>query len=120
MEILTKENLVGAKIAPTAVSRTFTPLLKGDQVSLVRTFLSDPGSERKISRLGGWGWKNDSENQKLSPPENFDDPGENFSRILREYAMLFLPGLGNFPGNSSIGPHSGTLLSFLLGDRHRL
>ena len=23
------------------------------------TFLSDPGSESKISRLGGWGWKND-------------------------------------------------------------
>ena len=28
-EILTKENLVGAKIAPTAVSRTFTPLVRG-------------------------------------------------------------------------------------------
>ena len=28
MEILTKENLVGAKTAPTAVSRTFTPLLR--------------------------------------------------------------------------------------------
>ena len=28
MEILTKENLVGAKIAPTAVSRTFTPLVR--------------------------------------------------------------------------------------------
>ena len=27
MEILTKENLVGAKFAPTAVSRTLTPLL---------------------------------------------------------------------------------------------
>ena len=28
MEILTKENLVGAKTAPTPVSRTFTPLLR--------------------------------------------------------------------------------------------
>ena len=28
MEILTKENLVGAKTATTAVSRTFTPLLR--------------------------------------------------------------------------------------------
>ena len=28
MEILTKENLVGAKTAPTAVSRTFTPLVR--------------------------------------------------------------------------------------------
>ena len=28
MEILTKENLVGAKAAPTAVSRTFTPLVR--------------------------------------------------------------------------------------------
>ena len=27
MEILTKENLVGAKIAASAVSRTFTPYL---------------------------------------------------------------------------------------------
>ena len=28
MEILTKENLVGAKTAPAAVSRTLTPLLR--------------------------------------------------------------------------------------------
>ena len=28
MEILTKENLVGAKGAPTAISRTFTPLVR--------------------------------------------------------------------------------------------
>ena len=28
MEILTKENLVGAKTAPTAISRTFTPLAR--------------------------------------------------------------------------------------------
>ena len=29
MEVLTKENLVGAKTAPTAVSKTFTPLVRG-------------------------------------------------------------------------------------------
>ena len=39
----------------------FHSLSKENQVSLVRTFLSDPGSESKISRLGGWGWKNDPE-----------------------------------------------------------
>ena len=34
MEILTKENLVRAMSAPTAISRTFTPLLReGNQVS---------------------------------------------------------------------------------------
>ena len=32
-------------------------LSKGNQVSLVRTFLSEPGSGSKIGRLGGWGWK---------------------------------------------------------------
>ena len=37
----------------------FHSLSKENQVSLVRTFLSAPGSECKISRLGGWGWKND-------------------------------------------------------------
>ena len=45
MEILTKENLVGAKVAPTAISRTFTPLLKGNQV---------------------WGWKNDPEDMRAA------------------------------------------------------
>ena len=41
MEILTKEKLVGAKTAPTAVSKTFTPLItKGSQVSLVRIHFS--------------------------------------------------------------------------------
>ena len=29
MKILTKENLAGARTAPTAVSRTFTPLVRG-------------------------------------------------------------------------------------------
>ena len=37
----------------------FHSLTKENQVSLVRTFLSDPGSGSKIRRLGGWGWKND-------------------------------------------------------------
>ena len=30
-----------------------------NQVSLVRTFLSDPGSESEIGRLWGWGSKQD-------------------------------------------------------------
>ena len=41
--------------------QNFHSLSKENQVCLVRTFLSDPGSESKISRLGGWGWKNDPE-----------------------------------------------------------
>ena len=39
----------------------FHSLSKENQVSLVRTFLSESGSESKISRLGGWGWKHDPE-----------------------------------------------------------
>ena len=35
----------------------FHSLSKGNQVSLVRTFLSEPGSKSKNSRLGGWGGK---------------------------------------------------------------
>ena len=54
MEILTKENLVEAKAAPTAVSRVHS-LSNENSVSLARTFLSDPGSESKMGRLGGWG-----------------------------------------------------------------
>ena len=41
MEILTQENLVGAKVAPTAASRTLTPALK-----------------LKPTDLGVGGWKN--------------------------------------------------------------
>ena len=56
MKVLTKkENLVRAKIAPTAVSKALHSLSKESQVSLVRTFLSDPDSESQINRLGGWG-----------------------------------------------------------------
>ena len=50
-KILTKEYLVKARTAPAVVSKTFTPLSKENQVSLVRTFLSDPGSESKMCRL---------------------------------------------------------------------
>ena len=62
MEILTKENLVQAKNGSHCSFQDFHSLTKENQVSLARTFLSDPGSESKISRLGGWGWKNDPEN----------------------------------------------------------
>ena len=45
MEILTKENLVGAKIAPNAVSRTFTPLVRrisGQRTEQVKTGQVNP------------------------------------------------------------------------------
>ena len=57
-EILTKENLVGTKNCSHCSFQDFHSLSKGNQVSLVRTFLSEPGSGSKIGRLGGWGWKN--------------------------------------------------------------
>ena len=47
MKILTKENRVGAKSAPTAISRTFTPLERRVRF-LVATFLSDPVPENNI------------------------------------------------------------------------
>ena len=34
------------------------------KVSLVRTFLLDPGSQSEIGRLGGWGWTNDPEKKR--------------------------------------------------------
>ena len=99
MEILTKENLVGAKISPTAVSRAFTPLLlsKENQVSLVRTFLSQPGSESKINRRGGWGWKND--------PEKRQGEGGRGNWVLQ-----LQWGMGD-PPNGQLGPdpHLGAL-----------
>ena len=60
-ESLTKENLVGAKNCSHCNFQGFHSLNKENQVSLVRASLSEPGSQRKISRLGGWGWKNDPE-----------------------------------------------------------
>ena len=33
----------------------------GRHCTLVRVFLSDPGSERKRGRIGAWGWRNDPE-----------------------------------------------------------
>ena len=55
MEILSKENLVGAETAPTAVSRTFRPLSKENQVSLVRIHFSHPESDGKSADVGGGG-----------------------------------------------------------------
>ena len=52
MEILTKDNLVGAKTAPTAVSRTFTPLLNENRVPLVRIHFFHPESDGKSSDVG--------------------------------------------------------------------
>ena len=53
MAIPTKENLVGAKTVPTAISSHFHSLSKENQVFLVRAFLSEPGPESTISGLGG-------------------------------------------------------------------
>ena len=61
MEVLTKENLVGATNCSQGNFQNFHSLSKENQVSLVRAFLSDPGSESKIRRLKGWGRKNDPE-----------------------------------------------------------
>ena len=44
MEILSKENLVGATAAPTALFQNIHSLSKENQVSFVWTFLSEPGS----------------------------------------------------------------------------
>ena len=54
MEILTKENLVGAKKLPLQFPG-LSFLSKENQVSLVRALLSEPGSEVKSADLGGWG-----------------------------------------------------------------
>ena len=59
MEIFTEENLVGVKTAPATISRPFAHKGEESQVSLIRNFLSDPGSKNKIGVLGGWGQKNE-------------------------------------------------------------
>ena len=60
MEILTKENLVGARTALTEISRTFT------RSKEKLGFLSKDASFRSKFRKSnqqtwGWGWKNDSD-----------------------------------------------------------
>ena len=50
MEILTKENLVGTKTAPTAVSRTFTPLLR-------KLFFLTQAQKEKSADMGVGGGK---------------------------------------------------------------
>ena len=59
MEILARENLVRGKAAPTAISKTFSPLVRRiwNLVSLVRTLLSDPSSKVKLADLGVGGGK---------------------------------------------------------------
>ena len=52
MEILTKVNLVGARTAPAAISRTFTPLLRETRFSLVRIHFSHPEPDGKSSDVG--------------------------------------------------------------------
>ena len=67
MEILTEENLVGAETDPTAVSRTVTRLVGRIRFLSKDFFLSEPGSGGKISRLEGWGWKNDPDGGFAEP-----------------------------------------------------
>ena len=49
---------------------------------------------------------------------------ENYSQIFRQHEMLSLPRFGHFPATKMAagksGPPSGTLLDFLLRDRHSL
>ena len=59
MEILTKENLVRAKSAPTVVSQDFHSLTMGNQVSFVRILFSHPESDGKIVRRWGRGSNRD-------------------------------------------------------------
>ena len=76
VEILTEENLVRAKKCSQCSFQDFSSLSKENQISLVRTFLSDPGSESKMGRLGGWGWKNDPEGfGNLKPSTGHFDAG---------------------------------------------
>ena len=57
MEILTEENLVEAKNCSHCSFQDFHSLSKGNQVSLVTTFLSEPGSKSKTADLGVGGGK---------------------------------------------------------------
>ena len=52
MEILTKENLVGAKIAPAAVSKTFTPLPRKPGFLSKDSLLPQPESDGNQQTLG--------------------------------------------------------------------
>ena len=55
MEILTKENLVGAESAPTAISRILTPLTEAKPGFLSKDSLLPPRIRWKIVRRWGQG-----------------------------------------------------------------
>ena len=66
MEILTKENLVGAKVAPKSCrfSSDFHSLTKGNSgPSFGKDLLLPPRIRRKIVRRWGWGSNRDPEYQ---------------------------------------------------------
>ena len=67
-KFLLRRTWPGQKPFPLQFPGLFHSLSKGNLVSLVRTFLSEPGSKSKINRLGGWGWKNDPDLQKSPGP----------------------------------------------------
>ena len=50
MDILTKENLVGAKIAPTAISRTFTRLVRENRLLTKDSLLPPLGTDKVPKR----------------------------------------------------------------------
>ena len=52
MEIHNKANLVGAKTAPTAISKTFSPLLRETRFYRVRIHFSHPEADGKSSDAG--------------------------------------------------------------------
>ena len=60
MEILTEENLVGARTAPTAISRTVIPLVTVRETRfLSKDSLLPPRMRWKIGRRWGWGSNRD-------------------------------------------------------------
>ena len=59
MVIFAKENLLRVKNCCHRSFQDFHFLSLENQVFLVRSLPSDAGSESKISKLGGWGWKDD-------------------------------------------------------------
>ena len=56
--VLVQENLVGAKTAPTAISRTFTPLARETRFSLVRIHKDPQPESHGKSADGGDRWSN--------------------------------------------------------------
>ena len=89
-KFLLRRTWSGQKLLPLQFPGLSIPY-SGKPGFLVRAFLSDPGSESKISRLGGWGWKNDSDlgQDFLGAPEF--RPGGYFSVFVEILGRLDVP-----------------------------